>query len=165
MWCPRVLESASITLSGLSQTGITIPWHKSLSAIKQSCYVAGLSSREFSLLWWDLRRDEEAEQRPGIWSTIVWKGPRIFNNLTVSFFSQHQPPGQQLSPHLWAWVCTKALSLSPRMRTPRTKPLVGSCGPAPLGLGFPGGLAHGTLQPASPALLGSVLEFPRSPTS
>lgn len=49
------------------------------------------------------------------------------------------------------------------MRTPRTKPLVGSCEPAPLGLGFPGGLAHGTLQPASPALLGSVLKFPRSP--
>lgn len=42
----------------------------------------------------------------------------------------------------------KALSLPPRMRTPRTKTLVGSCGPAPLGLSFPGGRAHGTLLPA-----------------
>lgn len=40
----------------------------------------------------------------------------------------------------------KASSLSTRMRTPRTKPP----GPAPSGLSFPGGQAHGTSLPAPP---------------
>lgn len=97
---------------------------------------------------WDLRRDEETEQRPGICSTIARKGPRVFNDQTVYFHHSISLPVSNFLLTFGPECEPKALSLSTRMRTPRSEPPIGSCGPASLGLGFSGGQAHGTLLPA-----------------
>lgn len=72
------------------------------------------------------------------------KRPRTFNDdLTVPFYDSISLPVSNFLLTFGPECAPMASSLSTSMRTPRTKPPVGGCGPSSLGLGFPGGQAQG----------------------